>query len=222
VLLNKSFGDIVLLGARVTERFRQRALQLSGVRDWLDRHQRQFLTAMNTLEPGIDSGRGEPALYLATRANQLRDDYQPMLLTEVESRLTDIAAWSGLARAAFGTPARVQSILASLKTHTYEEAMRRTVIALCLYRRWEPEVVQPAEDFAAFKKEYTDTLGRLDPARIVVLEALDSTGQDVWRPADAKERARALFLRTIDQMEHAPVRESKKRGPAPEPDKSAE
>jgi hypothetical protein len=203
ILLTRTFADVVLVGARVAERYRQRALQLGGEREWLDRTQRQFLTSMNTLEPGVDSVTGEPALYLPTRANQHRDDWQPVLLTEVNDKLVEISAWSGLARAAFGTAARVQSIFAVLKTKTAQEAVRRTIIALCLYRRWEPELVNPAEDLAAFKRQFADDLGRLEPARQVVLQALDATPLTAWKPADAKERARVLLMTTIDQMQSA-------------------
>ncbi len=201
-LLTRSFTDIVALGARATERYRQRALQLSGVKDWLDRAQRQFLASMNTLEPGVNPETGAPALYLSARPNQHREDWQPTLLSDVDSRLDEIAAWSGLARAAFGSPSRVQSIFASLKTKTAMEAVRRTVIALCLYRRWEPELVNPGEDFVLFRKQFADELGRLNAARQVVLDALDATAPDAWKPHDAKQRARDLMLYVIDVMEN--------------------
>jgi hypothetical protein len=200
-LRTRSFSDIVLIGARVAERYRQRALQLAGVRDWLDRTQRQFLTAMNTLEPGVDPETGEPVLYLPTRAGQPREDWQPMPVSEVDERINDALGWAGLARAAFGAPARVQTLFAGMKTKTSREAIRRTIVALCLYRRWEPELVNPADDFSQFKRSFGDQFGRLDKARTVVLEALDHSDPSGWRPAEAKDRARALLLAEIERME---------------------
>jgi hypothetical protein len=166
---------------------------------------------MNTLEPGVDPQSGEPALYLPTRANQPRDDWQPMLLTDIADKLGEITAWSGLARAAFGTPARVQSIFAGLKTKTAEEAVRRTIVALCLYRRWEPELVNPAEDLPAFRRQFADDLGRLEPARHVVMQALDATPMTAWKPADAKERARTMLMAAIDQMQTAARKKPSRR-----------
>ncbi len=217
ILISKTFADVVLLGARAAERYRQRALQLAGVRDWLDRNQRQLLNGMNTLEPGMDPETGEPSLYLASRPGQPRDEWSPTPLRDVDEQLDDIQSWSALARAAFGTPARVQSIFAASKTRTAVEAVRRTVIALCLYRRWEPELVNPPEDLPAFKAEFTDNLGRLDPAREVVLAALDATPAEAWRGKDARQRAQTLLMGMVDALEtnvkitEAPARETAER-----------
>jgi hypothetical protein len=142
-----------------------------------------------------------------------------MLLSDVEAKLNDIAAWSSLARAAFGTPSRVQSILAAAKTHTFEEAMRQTVVALCLYHRWEPELVHAGEDFAEFRKEFLDK-GQLDKARHLIDDALDATPLEAWRPSDAKSKARDLFMRVIEQMEKPAPSTNKRK--SSRPDSSAE
>ena len=203
VLAARSLTDLSLLGARVAERARQRSLRLSGLKDWLDRGQKQFLNAMKTPEPGLREGTGEPVLFVAARPNQPRLEWPSHTAAEIEAQLEEIAAWAGLARAAFVSPARVQTIFATAKTRTAQEAARRTVMALCLYRRWEPELVRPGEDAAPFRRQFADSLRRLNPARHIVLEALDATPADAWKPADAKEKARALLLRAVDELERA-------------------
>lgn len=201
ILETRSLSEVALLGARVAERYRQRSLGLSGYKDWLDSQQKQFLAAMKTPEAGMNPETGEPALYLAKRPSQPREEWTPTSLAEVDAKLESIGTWASLARAAFGSPARVQTIFATAKTKTAEEAARRMVVALCLYRRWEPELVRPGEDYAPFRRQFSDSLGRLNPARQVVLEALDKTPDDAWKPADAKEKARAFLLNAVDELE---------------------
>lgn len=201
LLETRSLSEVALLGARVAERYRQRSLGLSGYKDWLDSQQKQFLNAMKTPEAGMHPETGEPVLYLAKRPSQPREEWTPTPLAEVDAKLESIGTWASLARAAFGSPARVQTIFATAKTKTAEEAARRIVVALCLYRRWEPELVRPGEDYAPFRRQFSDSLGRLNQARQVVLEALDKTPEDAWKPADAKEKARGFLLNAIAELE---------------------
>ncbi|HEY3332270.1 MAG TPA: DUF6178 family protein [Capsulimonadaceae bacterium] len=201
VMETRSLSDIAQTGARVAERIRQKSLRLAGFKDWLDRHQKQFLAGITKLEPGIDSLSGLPVLKIASRPNQAPEEWPGYTADHVEERLEDISTWAGLARAAFGSASRTQLIFATAKTKTAEEATRRTVIALCLYRRWEPELVRAAEDMAPFRRQFADSLRRLNPAREIVLAALDATPDEAWRPADAKAKARNYMLRAIDELE---------------------
>jgi hypothetical protein len=201
VLASKSFNEVAQLGSRVAEKYRQKSLQLAGAKDWLDGHQKQFLQAMRTPEASMDMERNVPVFYISSRPNQPRDEWQPVGLTEIEHQLDLISAWAGLARAAFATAARVQTIFATAKTRTAEEACRRIVVALCLYRRWEPELVRPSEDNAQFRRQFSDSLGRLNPARQIVLTAIDKTPSAAWKPADAKEKARGLLMTAVDELE---------------------
>jgi hypothetical protein len=201
VLADRSFNEIAQLGSRVAEKYRQKSLQLAGIKDWLDSRQKQFLAAMRTPEASMDVEQNIPVFYIATRPNQSRDDWSPVSLPEIEHNLDHISAWVGLARAAFSSASRVQTIFATAKTRTAEEACRRIVVALCLYRRWEPELVRPNEDYAQFRSQFSDSLGRLAPARQIVLNALDSTPSESWKPADAKVKARVLLMTAVDELE---------------------
>ncbi len=108
-------NEINAIGARLAEGFRQRALALSGLRDWLDARQKHFLDAMKLPEAGVHPETREPVLYLAGRAKQDRAEWQPMPISEVQSRLSEIAAWGGLVRAAFGTVDRMHTSTAQPK-----------------------------------------------------------------------------------------------------------
>jgi hypothetical protein len=205
-LETRHLNEISAIGARAAEAYRQKALGLSGLRDWLDNRQRQFLDAMKQPEAGVHPETREPVLWLAARPKQERAEWHPTLLSEIAGRLSDTAAWGALARAAFGTGDRVHTILGTAKTRTYDEALRRTVLALTLYRRWEPEIVRPAEDYAAFRRQYGQ--GRrngIDQARQIILEALDATPDAAWIPSDAKARARELLLRAVGEVETMPL-----------------
>ena len=205
-LETRSLPEISVLGARVAEGYRQRALALSGQRDFLDSRQRHFLDAMKQPEAGVHPETREPVLFLMGRKGQPRAEWHPTPLVDVTARLADITAWSGLARAVFGTDARVHAIFQTAKTRTFDEALRRTVLALTLYRRWEPELVRPAEDYAAFRRQYgTGVLNGMDAARQIVLDALDSTPSGAWKPSDAKARARDLLLRAVREVETMPL-----------------
>jgi hypothetical protein len=198
--------EIGALGARAIEGYRQKALALAGLRDWLDSRQRQFLDAMKQPEAGMHPETREPVLWLASRPKQEREEWHPAPLAEIVPRLADIATWASLARAAFATPERVHVIYNTAKTRTAGEALRRTVVALALYRRWEPELVRPAEDFAAFERQYRrGRRGRLDAVRERVQEALDLTPDGAWKPSDAKSRARNLLMRVVDEIEAHPL-----------------
>ena len=171
-----------------------------------DGRQRQFLDALRQPEAGLDPQTREPVLWLAGRPKQDRAEWHPTPLAEVTERLNDLAAWGALARAAFGTPERMHTIFATAKTRTWDEALRRTVVALALYRRWEPELVRPAEDYAAFRRRYgAGTKNGVDAVRQIVLDALDSTPDDAWKPHDAKARARTLLLRAVAELETLPL-----------------
>ncbi|MBV9850532.1 MAG: hypothetical protein JO250_12740 [Armatimonadetes bacterium] len=205
-LETRHLNEISALGARAAEEYRQRSLSLSGLRDWLDGRQRQFLDALKQPEAGVHPQTREPVLWLAGRPRQPRAEWHPTPLAEVTARLGDAAAWGALARAAFGTPERMHTIFATAKTRTWDEALRRTVVALALYRRWEPELVRPAEDYAAFRRRYgTGTQNGVDAVRQIVLDALDSTPDAAWKPHDAKARARDLLLRAVRELETMPL-----------------
>ncbi len=213
-LETRHLNEISALGARAAEEYRQRALRLSGLRDWLDGRQRQFTDALRQPEAGVDPQTREPVLWLATKPKQPRAEWQPTPLLEVMARLDDAAAWGALARAAFGTVERMHTIWTTAKTRTWDEALRRTVIALTLYRRWEPELVRPAEDYAAFRRRYgTGNRNGVDTVRQIVLDALDSTPDAAWKPHDAKDHARALLLRAVRELETMPLPQ------APKPDR---
>jgi len=199
-------NEISALGAREAERYRQRALALSGVRDWLDSRQRQFLDALKQPEAGVHPTTREPVLFLAGRPKQPRGEWHPTPLAEVQVRLADIATWASLARAAFGTPERVHAIFNTAKTRTADEALRRTVAALVLYHRWEPELVRPAEDYADFRRQYGQgKRSGIDAARDIVLDALEATPAEAWKPSDAKARAREMLLRAVSEVETMPL-----------------
>ena len=205
-LETRGLPEISAIGARLAEGYRQRALGLLGLRDWLDGRQRQFLESMKLPEAGINAESREPVLYLAARPKQDRTEWTPTPLSEIVSRLDDIAAWGPLARAAFGTADRMHLIYTTLKTRTWDEALRRTVLALTLYRRWEPELIRPAEDYAAFRRRFGKgkTTG-IDEARQIILDALDSTPDAAWKPSDAKSRAREILLRAVGEIEAMPL-----------------
>ena len=205
-LETRHLNEISAIGARAAEEYRQRALGLSGLRDWLDGRQRQFLDALKQPEAGLHPQTREPVLWLAGRPKQPRTEWLPTPLLEVTARLNDVAAWGALARAAFGTPERVHAIFTTSKARTWDEALRRTVVALALYRRWEPELVRPTEDYAAFRRRYgTGTKNGVDTVRQIVLDALDETPEDAWKPHDAKARARDLLLRAVRELETMPL-----------------
>lgn len=202
----RPLSEISAIGARLAESYRQRALALSGLRDWLDVRQRQFLDAMKQPEAGVDAQTREPVLYLADRAKQERPEWPPTPLSEVVARLDDIAGWGPLARAAFGSADRMHTIYTTSKARTWDEALRRTVLALVLYRRWEPELIRPAEDYAAFRRQYgTGKKNGIDEARQIILDALDATPNAAWKPSDAKSRARELLLRAVGEIETLPL-----------------
>ena len=205
-LETKHLNEISAIGARQAESFRQKALALSGLRDWLDGRQRQFLDALKSPEAGVHPVTREPVLFLAGRAKQGRSEWHPTPLLEIQDQLGDIGAWGALARAAFGTAERMHLIYTAQKTRTWDEALRRTVLALTLYRRWEPELVRAAEDYADFRRRYgTGKKNGLDEARQIVLDALDATPDAAWKPSDAKARARELLLRAVTEIETMPL-----------------
>ena len=77
---------------------------------------------------------------------------------------------------------------------------------MVLYRRWEPELIRPTEDYAAFRRQYgTGKKNGLDEARQIILDALDSTPDAAWKPSDAKARARELLLRAVGEIETMPL-----------------
>lgn len=205
-LETRHLNDISAVGARAAESYRQKSLSLAGLRDWLDSHQRQFLDAMKQPEAGVHPETRDPVLWLATKAKQERSEWYPTPLTEVADRLSDISAWGCLARAAFVTGERVHAIFAAAKTRTAEEALRRIVLALTLYRRWEPELIRPAEDYAQFRRQYGQgKRNGIDEARQIVLDALDATPDAAWKPSDAKAHARELLLRAVGEVETMPL-----------------
>ena len=205
-LETRQLSEISAIGTRLAESYRQKALSYSGMRDWLDARQKQILDAMRLPEAGVDPVTREPVLYLAARPKQNRAEWTPTPLAEVQSRLADIGAWGPLARAAFGTVERMHTIYGTNRTRTWDEALRRTVLALVLYRRWEPELIRPIEDYAAFRRQYgTGRKNGLDEARQIVLDALESTPDAAWKPSDAKARARELLLRAVGEIETMPL-----------------
>ena len=205
-LETRQLADISAIGTRLAESYRQKALSYAGMRDWLDAKQKQLLDAMRLPEAGIDPETREPVLYLAARPKQDRADWIPTPLPEVQSRLADIGAWGPLARAAFGTVERMHLIYGTNRTRTWDEAVRRTVLALVLYRRWEPELIRPIEDYAAFRRQYgVGKKNGLDEARQIILDALDATPTAAWKPSDAKTRARELLLRAVGEIETMPL-----------------
>ena len=205
-LETRQLSDISAIGARLAESYRQKALSFAGMRDWLDAKQKQLLDAMRLPEAGVDPETREPVLYLAARLKQDRADWVPTPLLEVQTRLADIGAWGPLSRAAFGTVERMHTIYGTNRTRTWDEALRRTVLALVLYRRWEPELIRPIEDYAAFRRQYgTGKKNGLDEARQIILEALDATPDAAWKPSDAKVRARELLLRAVGEIETMPL-----------------
>ena len=214
-LETKQLSDISAIGTRLAESYRQKALSYAGMRDWLDAKQKQLLEALRLPEAGVDPETREPVLYLAARPKQDRADWTPTPLPEIQTRLADIGAWGPLARAAFGTAERMHLIYGTNRTRTWDEAVRRTVLALTLYRRWEPELIRPIEDYAAFRRQYG--VGKktgLDEARQIILDALDATPTAAWKPSDAKVRARELLLRAVGEIETMPLpgQETPKRG----------
>ena len=214
-LETKQLSDISAIGTRLAESYRQKALSYAGMRDWLDAKQKQLLEALRLPEAGVDPETREPVLYLAARPKQDRADWTPTPLPEIQTRLADIGAWGPLARAAFGTAERMHLIYGTNRTRTWDEAVRRTVLALTLYRRWEPELIRPIEDYAAFRRQYG--VGKktgLDEARQIILDALDATPTAAWKPSDAKTRARELLLRAVGEIETMPPpgQETPKRG----------
>ncbi len=214
-LETKQLSDISAIGTRLAESYRQKALSYAGMRDWLDAKQKQLLEALRLPEAGVDPETREPVLYLAARPKQDRADWTPTPLPEIQTRLADIGAWGPLARAAFGTAERMHLIYGTNRTRTWDEAVRRTVLALTLYRRWEPELIRPIEDYAAFRRQYG--VGKktgLDEARQIILDALDATPTAAWKPSDAKTRARELLLRAVGEIETMPLpgQETPKRG----------
>lgn len=214
-LETRQLADISAIGARLAESYRQKALSYAGMRDWLDAKQKGFLDALRLPEAGIDPETREPVLYLAARLKQDRADWTPTPLPEVKSRLADIGAWGPLARAAFGTVERMHLIYGTNRTRFWDEALRRTVLALTLYRRWEPELIRPIEDYAAFRRQYgTGKKTGLDEARQIILDALDATPTAAWKPSDAKVRARELLLRAVGEIETLPLpgQETPRRG----------
>ena len=199
-------NEISAIGTRLAESYRQKALSFAGLRDWLDARQKQFLDAMRLPEAGIDLETREPVLYLASRPKQDRAEWTPTPLAEVQIRLADIGAWGLLSRAAFGSVERMHTIYGSNRTRTWDEALRRTVLALVLYRRWEPELIRPQEDYAAFRRQYgTGKTNGIDAARQIILDALDATPNAAWKPSDAKARARELLLRAVSEIETMPL-----------------
>jgi hypothetical protein len=202
----RHLNEISAVGARAAEEFRQRALSLSGLRDWMDGRQRQFLDALRQPEAGVDPETRQPVLWLATKPKQPRIEWYPTPLAEVTARLDDASAWGALARAAFGTAERMHTIWTTAKTRTWDEALRRTVVALALYHRWEPELVRPAEDYAAFRRRYGAGVNNgVDTVRQIILDALDSTPDAAWKPHDARDRARILLLRAVTELETMPT-----------------
>ena len=205
-LETRHLNEISAIGAREAERYRQKSLGLSGLRDWLDSRQRQFLDAMKQPEAGINPDTREPVLYLAGKPKQPRAEWHPVALAEINQRLADIATWGSLARAAFGTSERTHAIFNTARTRTYDEALRRTVLALTLYRRWEPELIRPAEDYALFQRQFgRGKQNGIDAARQIVLDALDQTPVEVWKPSDARERAKTLLLQAVTEVENMPL-----------------
>ncbi len=199
-------GEISAIGTRLAESYRQKALSFAGLRDWLDARQKQFLDAMRLPEAGVDPQTREPVLYLASRPKQDRAEWIPTPLAEVQTRLADIGAWGPLSRAAFGSVERMHTIYGTNRTRTWDEALRRTVLALVLYRRWEPELIRPVEDYAAFRRQYgTGKKNGIDEARQIILDALDATPNAAWKPSDAKSRARELLLRAVGEIETMPL-----------------
>ncbi len=198
-------GEISAIGTRLAESYRQKALSFAGLRDWLDARQKQFLDSMRLPEAGVDLETREPVLYLASRPKQDRAEWTPTPLAEVQTRLADIGAWGPLSRAAFGSVERMHTIYGTNRTRTWDEALRRTVLALVLYRRWEPELIRPTEDYAAFRRQYgTGKKNGIDDARQIILDALESTPNAAWKPSDAKARARELLLRAVGEIEMMP------------------
>lgn len=204
-LETRNLNEISAIGARLAESYRQKSLALAGHREWLDGRQRQFLDAMKQPEAGMHPETKEPVLWLAGKPKQDRAEWHPTPLSEIATHLSEIGAWASLARAAFGTPERTHAIFTQAKARTAGEALRRTVIALALYRRWEPELVRPNEDVAAFYRQFgKGRRNNFDAVRQTVLDALDQTPSDAWKPSDAKARARELLLRAVTELENAP------------------
>lgn len=213
-------SEISAIGTRLAESYRQKALSFAGLRDWLDARQKQFLDSMRLPEAGVDPETREPVLYLAARPKQDRAEWTPTPLAEVQTRLADIGAWGPLSRAAFGSVERMHTIYGSNRTRTWDEALRRTVLALVLYRRWEPELIRPQEDYTAFRRQYgVGKKNGLDEARQIILDALEATPNAAWKPSDAKARAREILLRAVGEIETMPLpgAETPKRKMPPSP-----
>lgn len=199
-LQTQDLHRVSMLGTRSAEGYRQKALALAGLRDWLDGRQKQFLESMKSPEAGLHPETREPVFWLAPRPKVERSEWHPTPLGEIAARLTEIATWGPLARAAFETPERVHAIYMSAKTRTAEEALWRTILALVLYRRWEPELIRPDEDYPDFYRKYPAG-PTMDPVRQTILDALEASPDELWKPSDAKARARSLMLKSIDVLE---------------------
>ena len=205
-LETRHLNEISAIGARVAEEYRQRSLGLSGLRDWLDGRQRQFLDALKQPEAGLHPQTREPVLWLAGQAQAGPCGVAPD------------AAGRGhgpperhrrLGRAG---PRRLRHPGAGPRHlhHRQDAHLGRGPAP----HRGRPRPLPPLGAGTGAPRRGLRRLppplrhghaNGVDAVRQIVLDALDATPDDAWKPHDAKARARALLLRAVRELETMPL-----------------
>jgi Family of unknown function (DUF6178) len=185
-------------GARHVERMRQVALRLLPWQEVLDSRQLALLQSLEHPDVRLDEVSAQPMLRLRRTQGGPKAPAEPLSLAleAVPAALEEISAWVMLVRTVG------KDRIARQMPGTAPAALTRALVAAALlYRRWDPELVEPA-DLDRCRETYRDpATGRFNAAAFQSLaEALRALAAARKLDARAVEQVARLLARAMDQL----------------------
>ncbi|MCL6650626.1 MAG: hypothetical protein K6U89_20220, partial [Chloroflexi bacterium] len=193
LLMEQRLRTLMESGARQVERMRQVALRLLPWHEVLDRQQVRLLEGLKHPDVGMDEG-GQPVLRLPSLPGTRERTSVP--LEAVPGQLEAIRAWVTLVKAV-----GKERVARHMSEQDAPLLARRLVVGAILYRRWEPDLVEP-KDLERCRETYLDpATGRFSAAafRALAEATRDLTVKRKLQPNATEEIARFLAA-TLDQI----------------------
>jgi hypothetical protein len=194
LLAEQRLRTLMESGARQVERMRQVAIRLLPWREVLDSRQVCLLESLMHPDPVVNEQDGRPMLRLlrATR----KAPVVTLPLETVPAELDAISGWVMLVRAV--GKARIERLMPE---RSPAEIARLLVTAVLLYRRWDPELVEP-DDRERCRATYLDAAsGQFNAAAYQALaEAIHTLAAAKQFIPRAVEEIARLLAQAMDEL----------------------